>query len=1289
MADNKINVGGRLHSIATGNVLGGANEIFDDSKNKKQSDINTETYSLVNDVNERLSGLSPDQQSALTVAAKATNNETKLGYYVCGTEGNLAAKVISDATGYILSKGGSMKVKMTNANTANNATLNINSTGAKPLYYDGERASANNSWEAGETVEVYYDGTSYYANSVAGGSGDGAFDISAKTGDTYETLSAALTAANSILSAGKKKGGMSIKFIQTTPAKYTVVKTEGATEQPTGTELQNDPGIISGTYTAGELSVFSTLPATLNASLTYYLAVTEIVDEQEVTTYTTWVITYAQSSDNKYVQYMLMNQSFTTNVTKWQGVDDIPIAGSNNLVKSSGVAEQFGIVVKTDIVGNNADWKIFDSHSVFIKKGSKVVIELTGPITFAGTSETQAFLSVYWKAVGSYDAHYIGSYKGSKGTIDNEVISFTATVNCYIGVEGRWHDTETLHLYAYTGLLEKIVELDGKQSSINRCSAKVIHCSQIDFNNTNRKVTIAGVFVADPSNKRRLTIPAAEVPYDFAITNSSAYCLAYRISQSSYHFITTGNNTEDDIVVACFEIANASPSYVKKVVWCPINNCQVNGVSFQTQIDDNKEAIQEANENITSMSRILQLGYNNLPLRNIVKGSMNNGRLDTSNNTCITATDYILVYPNTCIHVIHAADINIRITEFSISKAFIKQKGYDKFDYYFPGDTAKFIKISADYTERGYSNSNPVSVSDYVNGDFGIDIIDAKRIENIESQILQPIDNYKDKFYFVDGNIWSNGSNLYKVRVIPVTGGGTIFCKANPNIATRIAFLNSFDEDYVIDNLPVAVDGTGNQNTQPGQTRVYDIPQTCTYIALNSLYARIDSLPDSLIIDGTEYIYKKTISKRLGEVEELLGEVEEKSQTTEERVEILENYIQPGIIGRNIHQDASVRATGIKAVNTDYKPLSFIHISDIHTKSDNYKCFENACMFYEYYNNIKFMIVTGDIVWDTYHDPTTWYNKALAKTSKPVLNVVGNHDAGQYNATYGLGSQSSDLECYNKFIAPYVNAGTLPNGVTVPGWGVIQPTDAATEGKSYYYKDFADEAIRLIVLCEFETDYEINQEGTGLVYDREHRAMRQEQVTWLINTLTNTPSYYGVIVAYHQPDNLAEVDNEFVSFDLVGSYRTAHGNLANIAYVYCDDKEWLPKILNAFATKSSLTLTVTQTGAVVTSSPTLVCDCDFTNVQAEFICILNGHTHRDYIGHLTNFPALKVLCVGADNLKYTSGFQPRQEGTPSEDLFNVVNIDRNRKTIKIIRIGSDASVTGQVRDQMIMSYATT
>ena len=312
------------------------------------------------------------------------------------------------------------------------------------------------------------------------------------------------------------------------------------------------------------------------------------------------------------------------------------------------------------------------------------------------------------------------------------------------------------------------------------------------------------------------------------------------------------------------------------------------------------------------------------------------------------------------------------------------------------------------------------------------------------------------------------------------------------------------------------------------------------------------------------------------------------------------------------------------------------------------------------------MIATGDLVYDTFADTMDYYDEALAKTTKPVLNVIGNHDAGQNSGTTSLSKVSSDTECYNKYIKPYVS-----------NWSVTQPSDAETYGKSYYYKDFSTEKVRLIVLNEYETDYEIDpNDGTKLLYSREFRAMRQAQVDWLITTLTNTPSDYGVIVATHQPLGLLKSeDNQFVSPNLVD----------NTSYfsVYSSDKEWLAKIINAYASKSSLTLSVTQIGAVVT---TLNCDCDFTSVQSEFICAICGHTHSDYIGHLKNYPNIPVLCVAADNLTYTNQIQPRAEGHQSEDLFNVVNIDRNRKTIKIIRIGAVASALGQVRDQMIMSY---
>ena len=91
-----------------------------------------------------------------------------MGYYVCDTAEGTAAKTVS-ASGYTLTNGGCIRIKMTNANTADNATLNINGTGAKALFYDGAQASSANTWEAGEVLEVYYDGTQYQCISGGGG----------------------------------------------------------------------------------------------------------------------------------------------------------------------------------------------------------------------------------------------------------------------------------------------------------------------------------------------------------------------------------------------------------------------------------------------------------------------------------------------------------------------------------------------------------------------------------------------------------------------------------------------------------------------------------------------------------------------------------------------------------------------------------------------------------------------------------------------------------------------------------------------------------------------------------------------------------------------------------------------------------------------------------------------------------------------------------------------------------------------------------------------------------------
>lgn len=82
-------------------------------------------------------------------------------YGTCTTGASTAAKVVvcEDFTASELVAGTRLTVYFTNANTYNGqATLNVNGTGAKNLYYNGTTANARYMWVSGESVEFVYNG---------------------------------------------------------------------------------------------------------------------------------------------------------------------------------------------------------------------------------------------------------------------------------------------------------------------------------------------------------------------------------------------------------------------------------------------------------------------------------------------------------------------------------------------------------------------------------------------------------------------------------------------------------------------------------------------------------------------------------------------------------------------------------------------------------------------------------------------------------------------------------------------------------------------------------------------------------------------------------------------------------------------------------------------------------------------------------------------------------------------------------------------------------------------------
>lgn len=98
--------------------------------------------------------------TARNINGMSVNGEAnRFNYGTCSTAADTAAKTVA-CTGFSLATGSEITVKFTVTNTAANPTLNVNSTGAKAIYYRGAAISAGY-LAANRTYTFRYNGTQY------------------------------------------------------------------------------------------------------------------------------------------------------------------------------------------------------------------------------------------------------------------------------------------------------------------------------------------------------------------------------------------------------------------------------------------------------------------------------------------------------------------------------------------------------------------------------------------------------------------------------------------------------------------------------------------------------------------------------------------------------------------------------------------------------------------------------------------------------------------------------------------------------------------------------------------------------------------------------------------------------------------------------------------------------------------------------------------------------------------------------------------------------------------------
>ena len=184
----RIKVPSELVPSQSNKVLMRSKYLYDDTKGKTQEEVNVDLNQKIDTKDAELN----QKIDSKVIAAEAVPYDNKptagstnimqsqyikkaienyTGYFVLDNniEESTVNKTVTGDDKFVLpANGTSVKILMHCKNTASNPTLNINDTGAKPLWYNGAVASATNTWSANEVISVYTDGTKYFATNVQG-----------------------------------------------------------------------------------------------------------------------------------------------------------------------------------------------------------------------------------------------------------------------------------------------------------------------------------------------------------------------------------------------------------------------------------------------------------------------------------------------------------------------------------------------------------------------------------------------------------------------------------------------------------------------------------------------------------------------------------------------------------------------------------------------------------------------------------------------------------------------------------------------------------------------------------------------------------------------------------------------------------------------------------------------------------------------------------------------------------------------------------------------------------------
>lgn len=521
--------------------------------------------------------------------------------------------------------------------------------------------------------------------------------------------------------------------------------------------------------------------------------------------------------------------------------------------------------------------------------------------------------------------------------------------------------------------------------------------------------------------------------------------------------------------------------------------------------------------------------------------------------------------------------------------------GYE--GYVIVPETAQYLIISALLTDDAECGVFKVGELDGLKED----------LSDLESEILDKVE-YEITAPFVIANNWGlkpSGLSVkrtsYKLIKYKVIAGTKIYLKTFVTIADAATYqfqsdssVSSTENPYIIGS-PVLTAAHG----------IIIVPEGATWLIISAL--KTDAESGVYAVPGM-----RDLEDRVGNLEERISDSQ--------------------IVADN--KDATNKILASRWLrSTTAIPLTLLWFSDIHRDKT---ALERIIEYKNYLNGLGVLddtIATGDLVYgssqdassETHHWENFWEN---TPGTEDILITIGNHE--YYEQGTGTHGKISMSDINNYFLSGIEN------------WDVVRESN-----NSFYYKDYEDQNIRLIV-C----DPAIENEA--------------DETTWLADTLEGAKTLgYSVVVASHT---------------LRLNYTTAITSATVINNSWTDSE-----------TKKSETIPLTYDW----TSSCDIADCvsDFIEGGGSFLCYLIGHQHWDRLMYPTGHPDQLIISVAAATdervqTKLTSNDLPRYDGTRTQDCFNVITFDAENKIIKCVRVGANMTMYEEPRTAFAYDVAS-